>query len=539
MRRASPTTPRARSSSSRTRCPARRSQVAVQRRKSNWEQARRRLGDPRRERAARAAALPALRRLRRLQDAAPARLGAQVATKQRALEDALWHLGKVRPERVLRPIEGPAWGYRQRARLSVRHVVRKGKVLVGFHERQLELRRRDRRAATCCRRTSAPCCCRCASSSMRWTAAIGCRRSSWRSAGDDGARPAPPRAAVGADLDRLRVFAARHGVEWWLQPKGPESAHVLDGVGSPASPTSCPSSAIRMPFRPTDFTQVNQAINRVLVARAVGLARSAARRRSDRLVLRPRQFHARRWRRGRPRVTGHRRQRGAARAGARRARPLNGLAGHDPLRRRRPVRDRRRSGSSPSAPPTRWLLDPPREGAFAIVKALAELARGQRCRPAGARRSRIVYVSCNPATLARDAGLLVHRAGYRCRPPASSTCFRTPRTSRAWRCSIASTKPARHRGRPSRARQAPMKTAPGPGGREGRVRAGVRPGRGQAQSRAAGDAEDREQRREHVVEADVDAERGGDVVALVAELDALQVVDDEGREDADRDAPRP
>src|SRR5580765_295100 len=63
-------------------------------------------------------------------------IGAQVATKQRALEDQLWHLGKVRPERVLRPIEGPAWGYRYRARLSVRHVAKKAKVLAGFHERK-------------------------------------------------------------------------------------------------------------------------------------------------------------------------------------------------------------------------------------------------------------------------------------------------------------------------------------------------------------------------------------------------------------------
>ena len=62
-------------------------------------------------------------------------VGAQVATKQRALEDALWHLGKVRPERVMRPIEGPAWGYRYRARLSVRHVPKMCGVLVGFHER--------------------------------------------------------------------------------------------------------------------------------------------------------------------------------------------------------------------------------------------------------------------------------------------------------------------------------------------------------------------------------------------------------------------
>ena len=61
---------------------------------------------------------------------------AQVAIKQRVLEDNLWHLGKVKAEMVLRPIEGPAWGYRWRARLSVRHVAKKGTVLVGFHERK-------------------------------------------------------------------------------------------------------------------------------------------------------------------------------------------------------------------------------------------------------------------------------------------------------------------------------------------------------------------------------------------------------------------
>ena len=60
---------------------------------------------------------------------------AQIAVKQRALEDNLWHLGKVKPELILRPIEGPAWGYRYRARLSVRYVQKKGEVLIGFHER--------------------------------------------------------------------------------------------------------------------------------------------------------------------------------------------------------------------------------------------------------------------------------------------------------------------------------------------------------------------------------------------------------------------
>jgi len=61
---------------------------------------------------------------------------AQVAVKQRVLEDNLWHLGKVKAESLLRPIAGPAWGYRYRGRLSVRYVHKKGEVLVGFHERK-------------------------------------------------------------------------------------------------------------------------------------------------------------------------------------------------------------------------------------------------------------------------------------------------------------------------------------------------------------------------------------------------------------------
>ena len=118
--------------------PGERVQVQVLRKKNNWEQGQ-----------VTAIARESSQRVRpgcphfglhtgacggcKMQHLHPA---AQVAVKQRVLEDSLWHLAKVKPEQLLRPIEGPAWGYRDRARLSVRHVVKKGTVLIGFHERK-------------------------------------------------------------------------------------------------------------------------------------------------------------------------------------------------------------------------------------------------------------------------------------------------------------------------------------------------------------------------------------------------------------------
>src|SRR3546814_15052998 len=79
---------------------------------------------------------------------------AQVAIKQRALEDTFWHVGKLRPQRILPPLHGPTWGYRYRARLSVRVVPKKGGVLVGFHERKssyvADMRTEERRVGKEC-----------------------------------------------------------------------------------------------------------------------------------------------------------------------------------------------------------------------------------------------------------------------------------------------------------------------------------------------------------------------------------------------------
>ena len=333
---------------------------------------------------------------------------AQVAIKQRVLEDNLWHLAKVRPEQMLRPIEGPAWGYRHRARLSVRHVAKKTTVLVGFHERKSRYVADMQVCPVLPDRVSRLL--------MPLRTLIG--------AMDQRDRLPQIELAIGdavtalvlrhleplteADLSRLRAFGAEHGVQWWLQPKGPDSVHPLE-EGGPQLAYAFPEFGIWMPFAPTDFTQVNAAINGVLVSRALRLLHVQHGERvvnwfcglgnfslplatvaagvlgiegSPALVQRARDNAARN---------------GLASKTAFEVRDLFALAAGD---------------LAALGTTDRWLVDPPREGAFALAKALAELHAAPP--PGWVPPRRIVYVSCNPATLARDAGLLVHQAGYRC-----------------------------------------------------------------------------------------------------------------------------
>jgi 23S rRNA (uracil1939-C5)-methyltransferase len=218
-------------------------------------------------------------------------------------------------------------------------------------------------------------------------------------------------------------------VQWWLQAKGPDAILRLDEL--PGHETAqlayqLPEFGITMPFKPTDFTQVNPFINRVLVARALGL-----------LAVQPHE-RVMDWFCGLGNFT---------LALARQAREVLGVEGAESL----VARSRDNYALNAAMPgvhrplaPTRfvarnlfemtpdmlradgvadkWLIDPPREGAFALVQALAALNQAAAANPADAADSgalwsppkRIVYVSCNPATLARDAGVLVAEAGYRC-----------------------------------------------------------------------------------------------------------------------------
>ena len=418
--------------------PGEQVQVAVQRRKNNWEQAS--VTALRHESAQRVAP-----RCRFFGTCGGCKMqhfhvGAQIAVKQRVLEDNLWHLGKVKPERMLRPIEGPTWGYRYRARLSVRHVPKKGGVLVGFHERKSSYVADMTSCEVLPPHVSAmlvPLRELVASMDLRdrlpqIELAVGANGGGAErpegAAPDAAARPAGLVTALvlrhleplgEADLARLRDFAGVHGVQWWLQPKGPDSVHPLDPDNARLA-YALPEFGVVVPFRPTDFTQVNHAINEALVGRALRLLDPRPEERvidwfcglgnftlpiatragsvlgvegSEALVAR-----------GRANAAAN----GLARRTRFEARNLFELAPADLARYESAAK---------------WLVDPPREGAFALAKAVADAVQEPALAPGWEPPGRVVYVSCNPATLARDAGLLVHQAGYRCTAAGAVNMF--------------------------------------------------------------------------------------------------------------------
>ena len=330
---------------------------------------------------------------------------AQIAVKQRVLEDNLQHIGKLRAETIYRPIHGPSWGYRYRARLSVRLIAGKGGALVGFHEKKSSY---VADMPTC--EVLPP-----QVSALLVPLRLLVRDLSIRD------RLPQIEVAVGAEVTALvlrildpvtepdeallRTFADTHGIQFWLQPKGPETAYPFYPVDQELAYT-LPEFGIRMPFKPTDFTQVNHQINRVLVSRALRLLAS---QRTDRVLdlfcgignfTLPLARVARE-------VVGIEGSAGLTERALENAR-ANGVDGHTSFACRNlfdiTADDLRALGSF-----DKFLIDPPREGALAVSKALAEIAQSSD----GPLPKRIVYVSCNPATLARDAGVLVREAGYR------------------------------------------------------------------------------------------------------------------------------
>ena len=334
---------------------------------------------------------------------------AQVAAKQRALEDALWHLARLRAAQILPAIHGPAWGYRHRARLSVRYVPKKGGVLVGFHERKSSFVADMTSCEVLPPKISALL--------PELRALVGALTLRDRlpqielAVGDgapsaDGSAAAPVHVLVlrilaplaPADEDRLRAFADAHGIQFYLQTAGPDTAAPFHPVARRLAYT-LPEFGLAFPFSPTEFTQVNPAINRVLVRRAIALLDPRPNERIADFFCGIGNFTLPIACRG-AQVVGIEGSAALVRRAQENA-AHNGLADRTTFRAADLFEATAESVEALGAL-DRALVDPPREGAIAVVKALP---------PDGGPR-RIVYVSCNPATLARDAAVLVNERGY-------------------------------------------------------------------------------------------------------------------------------
>ncbi len=343
---------------------------------------------------------------------------AQVAMKQRVLEDDLQHIAKLKPQEILRPMGGPTWGYRQRARLSaVNRSIKKGTVLIGFHEGKsgyvadmtaceilpthvsnlLPKMRKLVMGLSIVDRMP------------QIEIAVGEPEDP---NSDDPKKAIPVTALVfrnllpltTADEQLLRDFADQHQVWIWLQPKG------IDTVAPfyPKTGKLCyrlPEFEIEMPFKPADFTQVNHMMNRALVSRAIRLLEVKATDRVLDLFCGLGNFTL---------------------PLARKAKAVLGIEGLESLTTRAKENAIHNGIANKVSfmqsnlfevtaetiaswgKAERWLMDPPREGAMEICKALVDLqSEFSDLLPV-----RIVYVSCNPKTLARDAEILCHHAGY-------------------------------------------------------------------------------------------------------------------------------
>lgn len=323
---------------------------------------------------------------------------AQVAVKQRILEDNLQRIGKVKPERILPPIYGETWGYRQRARLSVRHVLKKERTLVGFHEKS------SRYVADMQHCEILP------PKIAKLLPLLGKMNESLS------IRDHLPQIelAVGEHVDALvlrimqplnaadeeiiKRFADEHQVQFWLQTKGPDTVVPYYPLDAPALSYSMPEFGITMPYSPIDFTQVNSTLNRLMLSRAMRLLSPQAGERIADFFCGLGNFTLPIARSG-ARVMGVEGSATLVKRAAQNA-AFNGLADNTSFGAMN-LFEMTEDALSKLGHFDKWLIDPPRDGAMELIKSLGEDAPW-----------RIVYVSCNPATLARDADELVNNKGY-------------------------------------------------------------------------------------------------------------------------------
>lgn len=328
---------------------------------------------------------------------------AQILFKQSVLAEQFAHFGGITPASWLPPLRGPTTGYRRRARLGVRWVQKRQLLLVGFREKRTHFLADIQSCAVL-------------------VPALGQRIASLKALITElQAREQIPQIEVAegddavalvfrhlqplceADIDALRRYGEQESLQIWLQPAGPDSVHRLWPECTPGSSAAqrlhyaLPEFGVELAFHPMDFTQVNGAINRQMVRLALELLDVQPQHRVLDLFCGLGNFTL-------PLATL-----------AREVIAVEGVAamvvrGEENARHNH--RDNARFFATDLATDfsgevwakggfDRILLDPPRSGALEVVQNIARFAAG-----------RIVYVSCNPATLARDAGELMAR-GYR------------------------------------------------------------------------------------------------------------------------------
>jgi 23S rRNA (uracil1939-C5)-methyltransferase len=323
----------------------------------------------------------------------------QLPVKEKVLRDNLQRIGKVEPQSWLPPLAGPYWGYRRKARLGVRMVEKKGGLIVGFREKASSFITPLASCEVLDGRVSA------LLPALRELIAGLSRPERVPqievAAGDDAValafRHVVPLTAE--DDARLAAFGREHGIQVFRQPGRPDEL-VPVWPEEPAPLTyRLPEAEVEFEFAPADFIQVNAMLNRQMVSRALTLLDPQPQESVLDLFCGLGNFTL---------------------PLARRARRVLGVEADEALVEKAEHNARRNQIAnaefrlanlySEEAPEPwgtesfdKWLLDPPRTGAMEVVKRL----------PSSGGPRRLLYVSCNPGTLARDSEVLVHVKGYR------------------------------------------------------------------------------------------------------------------------------
>lgn len=324
---------------------------------------------------------------------------AQLAHKQKILLEQLQHFGHVIPQTVLPPLTGPVWSYRRKARLGVKFLASKNQLMVGFREKQgryiTDLTRCETLDARLGQRLQP------LKAMLEQLPSKAFIPQIEVAMGDhDMALVVRHLQALSSkEKDIITAFAKEHAVTIYLQPNDLQSIHPL----WPASPAELsyhlPPYDLKFNFHPCDFTQVNASVNQAMLAQALHYLELNAQDKVLDLFCGIGNFtlpiarfcqH----------VVGVEGEQNAILRAKQNA-TLNQLNN---------VEFYSHDLSKTTLPAAIWtqqrydkvLLDPPRSGALAMVRQLSHFAA-----------QKIVYISCNPATLARDAGELVHQQGYK------------------------------------------------------------------------------------------------------------------------------